>query len=260
MQNYIRYKNTAIAYSDSGTGIPVVLLHGFLENSKMWKHISLHLETTNRVITIDLLGHGNTQCIGDIHTMKDMALAVKAVLKYLNIKQSYIIGHSMGGYVSLAFAEEYPKQIKGICLLNSTAQQDSPERKKLRSKACKIATNNYQNLVKIAISSLFNKVAKKQFSIEIEALKKEALKTPFQGYINATKGMQLRNNKEIVLKNIKKKLIIAGKNDTILSYENIVEEAHRTQTPLVKITCGHMPHIEQKEELLQKIKEFIKTD
>ena len=145
MQDFIVYKNSRIAFSDVGKGNAIVLLHGFLENSTMWSNISAELSTKNRVICIDLLGHGNSECIGYVHTMNDMALAVKEVLKLLRLRKYIIIGHSMGGYVSLAFAEKYPKHIKGLCLLNSTAQADTEERKELRSRACKIAKTNYNN-------------------------------------------------------------------------------------------------------------------
>jgi pimeloyl-ACP methyl ester carboxylesterase len=87
------------------------LLHGFLENQKMWdKYIATFAE--NRVITIDLLGHGETECLGYVHSMEDNAEAVQAVLAELRIRKAILVG-SMGGYVALAFAELYPDFVKG---------------------------------------------------------------------------------------------------------------------------------------------------
>ncbi|CAM1350384.1 alpha/beta fold hydrolase [Tenacibaculum insulae] len=257
MQDFIVYKNSRIAFSDVGKGNAIVLLHGFLENSTMWSNISAELSTKNRVICIDLLGHGNSECIGYVHTMNDMALAVKEVLKSLRLRKYIIIGHSMGGYVSLAFAEKYPKHIKGLCLLNSTAQADTKERKELRSRACKIAKTNYNNLIKVSVANLFTSKSTTQFILEIEKVKNEALKTPVQGYIAATKGMQLRENKEAVLQKITKRLIITGKNDPIINYQSIVYESARTNTPLVTILGGHMSYVEAKNEVLEAVKEFI---
>ena len=210
MQDFIIYKNSKIAYSDVGKGSAIVLLHGFLENSTMWNEIAKELSKKNRVVCIDLLGHGNSDCIGYIHTMDDMAEAVKEVLKSLRLRKFYIIGHSMGGYVSLAFAEKYPKNIKGLCLLNSTTQADSEERKELRLRACNMAKTNYKSLVNMSISNLFTDDTREEFSLEIEEIKKEALRIPIQGYIAATKGMRLRENKEFILQKIDKRLIIAG--------------------------------------------------
>lgn len=258
MQEFIIYKNSKIAYSDVGKGTAVVLLHGFLENSTMWNGIVEKLKKSNRVICIDLLGHGNSECIGYIHLMEDMADAVKAVLNELRIRRSIFIGHSMGGYVSLAFAEKYPENIKGLCLLNSTSQADSEERKELRLKACKLAQTNYINLVKMSIANLFAAETREQFSLEIEQIKQEALRTPVQGYIAATKGMRLRKNKENVLQQIDKRLVIAGEKDPVIDIVSITKEGERTSTPIKFLSNGHMSYIENREEVIKMLKTFIK--
>lgn len=257
MQDFITYKNSKIAYSDVGKGTAVVLLHGFLENSTMWNEVKKELSKKNRVICIDLLGHGNTDCIGYIHTMSDMADAVKEVLNTLRLRKFYMIGHSMGGYVSLAFAKKNLKNLKGLCLLNSTAQADSIERKELRLRAIKMAQSNYDSLVKMSVLNLFSAEKRKQFKVDVDQIKKEALQISIQGYIAATKGMELRKNKESVLQTIDKRLIIVGINDSIINCKSVVKESKRTNTPLYKVSGGHMSHIEDKENVLRKIKKFI---
>lgn len=101
---HIYYKNTAVHFSDYGKGTAVVLLHGFLENQTMWDDTVAVLSKKYRVITIDLLGHGLTENLGYIHTMEQMAEAVREVLVHLKVRKSFFVGHSMGGYVALAFA------------------------------------------------------------------------------------------------------------------------------------------------------------
>ena len=258
MQNVITYKNSKIAYSDVGKGGVIVLLHGFLENSSMWNEVVKELSVRNRIICVDLLGHGKSGCLGYVHTMNDMAEAVKKVLLFLGLRKFYMIGHSMGGYVSLAFAEKYPENIKGLCLLNSSAQADSEERKELRSRASEMAKTNYSNLVKMSISNLFVAETKAVFTLEIAQIKKEALQTPIQGYIAATKGMQLRENKEAVLQTVTKRLIVAGENDSVTNFNSIVKEAKRTKTSLIKLSGGHMSHVEDKDKLIASLKKFIK--
>ena len=112
MEKWMLFKNTKISYTDSGKGAVVVLLHGFLENKHMWKEIIPVISRNKRVLAIDLLGHGHTECLGYIHPMELMADAVAAVLKTLRIRKITLIGHSMGGYVSLALSEKNPEYFK----------------------------------------------------------------------------------------------------------------------------------------------------
>lgn len=255
----VKFKETTVFYTDSGKGNSVVLLHGFLENNTMWDAVVEEVSKRNRVICIDLLGHGKTGCIGYIHSMVEMAEAVKAVLQELKIRRAIFVGHSMGGYVALAFAEKYSKNVKGLCLLNSTSQADSEERKKLRLRANEMAKENYETLVKMSIGNLFAEQTRKQFSEVIEKVRAEALKTPVRGYIAASEGMRLRENKEAVLQTIDKRLMIAGKQDSILNYDAVVKESNRTKTTLIELPNGHMSHIEAKEELLKALANFVKS-
>ena len=79
----IIYKNTVISYSDIGTGTTVVLLHGFLENKTMWKDLAPILAKKNRVISIDLLGHGQSECLGYVHSMEENAEIIKAIVSFV---------------------------------------------------------------------------------------------------------------------------------------------------------------------------------
>ena len=80
------YKNTKISYTHSGQGTAIVLLHGFLENKKMWKEYVTLFSEKYRVITIDLLGHGDSDSLGYVHSMEDNANAVQEVLQHLKIE------------------------------------------------------------------------------------------------------------------------------------------------------------------------------
>ncbi|RBW59344.1 alpha/beta hydrolase [Tenacibaculum sp. E3R01] len=253
------YKGVNIFYTEKGIGSAVVLLHGFLENSTMWNGLVEEISKRNRVIAIDLLGHGKSDCLGYVHTMEDMAEAVKQVLTHLRIRKAIFVGHSMGGYVSLVFANKYLKNVKGICLMNSTAQADDDERKEIREKANKIVRKNFNMMVKMAINNLFASTSKELFSNEIEKVLNEALKTPVRGYMASNEGMRLRKNSEEVLEQIQKRIIIAGKEDPVLNYESIKREAIRTNTDLKVLANGHMSHIENKKELLETLLEFIRS-
>lgn len=256
----LAYKNVDIYYTDQGKGTAIILIHGFLENASMWNDIAPELSKRNRVITVDLLGHGNSDCLGYVHSMELFAETIKAVIKHLKIRKYILVGHSLGGYISLALAKTNPLQIKGLCLVNSTSNEDPEERKKLRTRANKMAKNNFESMVKMSISNLFHIKNLLKFKDEIEAVKKEALKTSIQGYIAANEGMKNRENtNHILLESNFKKLLIIGEKDPVLDYQTSLEEAKKTNSNFVVFPDGHMSHIENILELIATLKKFIKS-
>ena len=136
------YNETPIHYTVKGKGPSLVLLHGFLLSPSIWVDIAPILSKKNKVITIDLPGHGKSGCIADTHTMEMMAEVVNYILEENKIDQASFIGHSMGGYISLAFAEKYESKINTLVLLNSSTEADSSERKINRDRAIKIIKHN----------------------------------------------------------------------------------------------------------------------
>jgi len=259
MNKTLLYKNATINYSVEGKGDVIVLLHGFLEDISMWNTLKQQLLPNNKVICIDLLGHGKSECIGYVHTMSMMATTVKNILDIENITEATFIGHSMGGYVALAFAKKHVKYLTGLCLLNSSSQADSEERKVIRLRAIEMAKTNYKALVSMSITNLFLKDIRKTIVPIINNCKEIALQTSVQGYIACAEGMRIRENTEEVLKTFKeKKLLITGKKDPVLVYDSIVKEAERTNTPLITLSNGHMSHIENVDELIVAIQSFLK--
>lgn len=252
------YKGTSVFYSDQGQGTPIVLLHGFLENSNMWQHVTPELIKTNRIISTDLLGHGQTGCLGYIHSMELMAETVHAILSHLKIEKSIFIGHSMGGYVALAFAEKFPNQILKLCLANSTALADSMERKLNRDRAILAVKKNYTIFVRMAVTNLFTIENQSVLKKEISHVKQEALKMPLQGIIAALEGMKIREDRTEILKNATfLKLMIIGRKDAVIQYDALIEEAEETHTKYVIFPDGHMSYIENANIFLQEIVHFI---
>lgn len=254
----LEHKDIQVFYTDQGYGKPIVLLHGFLESSNMWTPLIPDLLKTHRVITIDLLGHGLTGCLGYVHSMELMAETVDAVLNHLNIEKKTIIGHSMGGYVALAMAEKNPNSMQGLCLMNSTFLPDSEERKMLRTRANLMAQTNFDNLVRMSFTNLFSLKSKETHKQELEIALTEALKTSVQGYMAANEGMKLRTDKTQLFRTLPtKKLLIIGKKDPILDADSVKKQLKGTDVDIVELTEGHMSHIENKEELTYNIMHFI---
>ena len=253
------FKNTKISYTDQGKGTAVVLLHGFLENQTMWKAFIPELSKKYRIITIELLGHGATECLGYVHTMEDQADMVHQVLHELKIRKAVLIGHSMGGYVALAFAELYPNAIKGLVLMNSTAKEDSEERKHNRDRAIKAVKQNYINFVRLSVANLFSENNQKRLEKEIENVKLEALKTPLQGIVASLEGMKTRKDRQFILRDGQfPKLLILGEKDGVLIYKDNLLQIENTDVKLVTFPDGHMSHIENKEELGKVLLGFLK--
>lgn len=253
------YKNIKVAYTDSGKGTVLVLLHGFLENQEMWQDMIPELNKKNRVITVDLLGHGGTGCLGYVHSMEDQADMVHGVLAQLKIRKTIFIGHSMGGYVALAFAELYPDHMKGLVLMNSTARADSADRKLNRDRAIKVVKKNYTSFVRLSIDNLFSEDNRTKLTDEIEKVKLDALQTPLQGIIAALEGMKERKDREILFHFGKyPKMLILGKKDPVLNYDENKTQVENTNTELITFADGHMSHIENKAEIIKVIISFLR--
>jgi pimeloyl-ACP methyl ester carboxylesterase len=255
----IQFKNTSISYSDTGKGTAIVLLHGFLENQRMWDNYIAIFAKKNRVITIDLLGHGETECLGYVHTMEDNADAVHSVLLELGIRKSILVGHSMGGYVALAFAELYPEYVKGLVLLNSTASADSEERRLNRDRAIRAVKQSFINFISLSIANLFSEGNRERLVYEIESVKNKALKTPLQGIVASLEGMKIRNDREALLhRTAFPKLLVLGEKDPVLRHDETKRQVENTEVELVVFPDGHMSHIENKEELTAVLLKFFK--
>lgn len=256
----ILYKNTKISYSDTGKGTAIVLLHGFLENKTMWQDFIPELSLKNRIITIDLLGHGETECLGYVHSMEDNADVVHEVLSNLRIRKAVFVGHSMGGYVALAFAELFPESIKGLVLLNSTSRADSDERKSNRDRAIVAVKQNYASFIRMSIANLFSEDNREKLIDEIEKVKIEALKTPLQGIVASLEGMKIRKDREVLLHLTPyPKLLILGEKDPVLNLVETKEQIENTTVQLVTFPDGHMSTIENKKEVLKVLSRFFKN-
>lgn len=260
MYHSIKYKNTNIYYTDSGKGKTLVLLHGFLESSEIWNGFSKILSKKLRVITIDLLGHGKTGNIAKIHTMEMMAEAVKFVLTSLKINKCAMIGHSMGGSVTLAFAEMFPSKLTGFGLFHSTAYDDTPEAKTNRDKMIKAVNHNHINFICSFIPGLFHEGTIKKFADKIKLLQEKASSMSKESVVAAIAGMKLRKNRVDVLNKSKVPvLFIIGKKDARLPFEKVLPQLAACNNASITIlgNIAHMGYIEAPKECLNAIKSFV---
>ncbi|SFU68227.1 Pimeloyl-ACP methyl ester carboxylesterase [Pustulibacterium marinum] len=252
------YQNKNVHYQTSGSGKVVVLLHGFLESLKIWNSFSAELSKDYQVIAIDLPGHGTTDVFAEVHTMEFMAAVVHEVLVAENILKAAFIGHSMGGYVALAFLKNYPDLVSHLMLFNSSASEDSEEKKQNRDRGIKVVQQMPENFISMGVMNLFSEDHKKTFAPEIATLKEQALQTPVAGVIAALAGMKLRKASVQTLKeaSIVKHYII-GNQDPTIQVAEILDQADEVEADTTVVAGGHMSYIENKDEALQAILSFL---
>lgn len=239
------FKNTPIYYNVVGEGSVTVLLHGFLESSQMWDPLISELSKNRQIITIDLPGMGESGVLSEIHSMELMAETVDALLADLQVFEATFIGHSMGGYVTLACAEMFPNRVKKIVLLNSSPVADSEERKTNRDRAVKIIDRNPRAFISMAIVNWVDETTREQFSEELELSKTIAFTFPVEGIKSALRGMRDRKDRTEVLKRFpREKYMFLSENDPIIPIqENIVLAKNCGAKPIVA-AGGHLSLIE----------------
>jgi len=261
MEKFIAFKGGHIRCLDEGKGRALVLLHGFLESADMWAAFVDTLQKSFRVISIDLPGHGQSDCFGYVHPMELMGDAVKAVLDDLNIRKCVVVGHSMGGYAALAFAENHPDHVKGLCLFHSTAQADTPQKKKDRDQAINLVKANHKSFIRMALPLLFRPKNRALFRPEINTLKAQALKTSKRGIVACLRGMKDRLNREVILRFAPYPVFfIIGAKDTVIPMEKVIPQAKLAEKTghIILQDAGHMGFIEAQEESLKALKQFAR--
>jgi pimeloyl-ACP methyl ester carboxylesterase len=261
------YKQTQIHYTSSGEGEPLILLHGFLENSSMWNSLEKELSKTYEVYALDLPGHGKTEAIGYIHTMEEYAALVLAFADHQQLERFSVIGHSMGGYVALALAESNPpsclgeassERIKKLILLNSSSLADAEDKKKERNRAITMIQKHPEAFVRMAVKHLFLPEDQKRLSAEINTAITEAEKCSQQGIINTLKGMRDRKERTEVLQQMSERsLIVLGEEDKVVNFEKTKSIAEKVGVPLKILPGGHMSHIEYPDLLLKTVQQYL---
>jgi pimeloyl-ACP methyl ester carboxylesterase len=253
-----------VHYRDEGRNNKktVVLLHGFLQNLDVWSSYVLSYMHHLRVITIDLPGHGQTETFSETHSMDFMARMVKTVLDEAGVDQCVMIGHSMGGYVALAFAEKHPYLLRGLGLINSHALPDSEEHRHWRQAICEQVKENRASYIVNFVPTLFDDHNRAGLSQDIKDLQDQCLETRSESIIAAQNGMMNRPSRIDVLRQLEVPILfIYGKNDNRIPLELAISQAmipHHAEI-LILDNVGHMAFIEEREYVKPRIKNFVDT-
>jgi 3-oxoadipate enol-lactonase len=229
-------------FEEQGSGTPLVLMHGYPLDHTIWQAVIPTLAELAWVIVPDLRGHGRSDAPEGIYTMRQVADDIAGLLDTLKIARAVVVGHSMGGYVALAFAQAYPQRLKGLGLVATQAAADAPDRREGR-----LATANEVLLKGMAgiAESMPLKLTTQAALFPI--LRRLILATQPQGAAGILRGMAERPDLTAFLSEIAvPAVVIAGAKDSLIPFQRSVEMAQVLPDAwLVTLPeAGHMPMIE----------------
>ena len=250
----INVKDIQLAYERRGTGTPLVLIHGYPLDHHLWDEVVPLLEDTFDVILPDLRGFGESTLADSSPTMDDYAADLAGLLDYLGIQQTAMVGHSMGGYVALAFARLYPERLSGLGLVSSQVLPDPPDRKEGRYKS---AADVAENGIASVVATMTPKFTSDENLQGFARLSME--RQPAAAYIAALKAMAERLDSTPLLSTLNVPVVIVhGTSDALIPIERAHEvKAELPQAHLVEISgVGHMPMMEAKEKTAQALKQL----
>lgn len=255
-----------LSFAASEKKMPVVVLfHGFCESKAIWQNFVPYLSEIAHVIVPDLPGFGENKALEEPITIEKMAEEVYRLLLDLQLDEGGIlVGHSLGGYVSLAFAEQYPQWVKGLCLFHSTALADTEEKKKTRTKTVEFLEHNgIEAFNENFVPSLFYEKNRKPLQPAIEQSMQIANQTSVSTAIEVTKAMRERQDRTQVLKDATYPVMfIAGKEDQAVPLDTLKEQIWLPQGPThvqVLPETAHMGMFEKEKETLTGLIGFIKS-
>ena len=250
-----------LSYQDSGKGLPVIFIHAFPLNRRMWDEQVAAFERRCRVIAIDLRGFGDSEPIEGIYTVDQMASDVKGVMSALDIESAVLVGLSMGGYASFAFYRLYRDAVLGLVLSNTRATADSPEAREKRLNSAKRAesegtTASVSEMVSLLIGG---KTAASREDI-VRRVRGLAESTPAATIAAAQRGMASRPDSTPILESIDVPvLVVGGTDDAIVGRAEVESMQQRIPGSTIRIIedAGHLSNLERPAEFNRVLSDFL---
>ena len=247
-----------IHFFEKGSGQPVVLLHGFCESGNMWNYFAEKLSDNFRVVCPDLPGFGDSPIPEDEISLEEVAVQLEEWLEENQIFDPIVIGHSLGGYVTLALLELMGNRIQAVGLFHSTALPDDEDKKEMRNRTITfLKKNGVEKFVSSFVPPLFPEKRREELAAEIESAIEDAKRSSLNGLIAYAGAMRDRKERLEILRNFAgPKLLIAGTEDGAVKIE-----ASRTQkdafSHYIELEgVGHMGMVEEREKTLEVVRDF----
>jgi pimeloyl-ACP methyl ester carboxylesterase len=261
MKKYVHFKGKKIFYNDEGTGRPVVLIHGYLETGDIWSSFEKKLSKKYRIINVDLPGHGLSDIYSDTHTMEFLAESINGLLNTIGISKAFLVGHSLGGYITLAFLDMFPDKLSGYCLFHSHPFPDTPEIVQKRDHEILVVSSGKKYLIYPEnIRRTFADRNLVKFSRAMEHSKTIASGISAEGIIAVLRGMKARPSRQSVMEEGQIPCLwILGSMDNYIPCQ---QTQHRVALPanaeiVVLKETGHMGFIEEEDLSFKVLTGFI---
>jgi pimeloyl-ACP methyl ester carboxylesterase len=258
---FFLFRGGRIHYSDSGSGSVIVLIHGYLESSEVWNGFGEKLASKFRVISVDLPGHGLSDIYGKVHTMEFMASAVKEILDNLRINKVILTGHSLGGYVTLAFLELFPGYLSGYCLFHSQPLSDTPEAIEKRKREIAIVEAGKKDLMyPDNVIRMFASSNLEKYSDAFQRSKDIASRIPGDGIIAVLNGMMIRPSRLSFMEEGRVPCLwILGSLDNYIPCDLIQTKIKLPSNALLFVlnNSGHMGFVEEEDKSVKIMNDFV---
>lgn len=257
----VRLDDIHMAYTDTGTGRPVVFIHGYPFNRSLWNEQVAALSGGFRVIAPDLRGFGETDASDGPVTMNQMARDVALLLNHLGIARATIAGLSMGGYVALAFYKQLSARVRALILADTRASADSEEAKQTREQqAQKALTEGMAGIADAMLPKLLTPETVSKRPDVVKRVRDMMLKTKPEGAAAALRGMAAREDQtELLTKISVPTLILVGVDDAITPVADS-EEMHQSiaSSRLVVLeNAGHVSNLERTDGFNVALSDFL---
>ncbi len=257
--HFVNFNGTKIAYQVQGKGQTLVLLHGLCEDSTIWDEFIKNL-SDYRIIRPDLSGFGESEILPE-HSIALMADSIKAILDDLKVTECVMVGHSLGGYVTMAFAKKYPSVLTGLGLFHSHPFADTEDKKEERRKSIEfIKRNGHVIYVKQLIPKLFAELFATSNEFLINSLIHKAARYSPLTIIGAQEAMLNRPDYSDVLKNLDcPALLIIGKQDKTVPYSISLQMLPLATTSEILILpkVAHMGIFTARDRIVKTLRQFM---
>lgn len=249
-------------YAEAGHGLPVVLVHGFPFDHTIWDAQMIALGGSFRMIAPDLRGFGESAAPEDGYTMEHFAADIVTLLDRLGIDRAVWVGHSMGGYITMAALRRWPQRVRAVAFVATHARPDTPEKKLQReTSADNVMRSGVSDIAFTMMSTIFapavdrqGPLAQRIYDIMIQA-------SP-AGVAGALRGMAARPDSRETLRGLKiPALVISGAEDELIGAEladelaGLIPGARHVVIP----GAGHMPMVEQPDATTDALREFLES-
>ena len=260
MEKEILYQNKKIFYRSIGNGDPVMLVHGFGEDGEVWNTQTGFLKDKYHIIVPDIPGSGKSEMINDM-SMEGMAEVLHSIIHEENIDTCTVIGHSMGGYITLALVEKYWNHVNAFGLFHSSAFADTEEKKQTRKKGIEFAKQHGAfEFLKTATPNLFSPNSKSQIPNSIQEFIASLASFSTDALVSYYEAMMKRPDRTSLLEKTEKPvLFVAGEHDNAIPLNDILKQCHLPEKSYFHLLkkSGHMGMMEEPGKANQILEEFL---